>query len=173
MAYGVTKQSGGGIHVDSTPGRGSVFHLRFPVVDGEAEDLDDTAPVGKGEWRLTGTVLVVEDDASVRRVTGKILRRAGFQVHLVGDAEAGLRMLISDAPIDVVLTDLVLPGISGRALVERIREAGSEVPLVLMSGYDAESRSPSGGLPRDVGFLQKPFAPEDLVAAVRRALSTP
>ena len=72
------KQSGGGIHVRSEPGAGSVFHLRFPVVDGEAEDLEAGAPVRPSLERLTGTVLVVEDDDSVRQVAGRILQRAGF-----------------------------------------------------------------------------------------------
>ena len=82
-------------------------------------------------------------------------------------------MLKSGTPVDVVLTDLVLPGQSGRALVDRIRAAGSGLPLVLMSGYDADSPGHPGTLPRGVGFLPKPFDPDELLAAVRRALSKP
>ena len=87
------------------------------------------------------------------------------------NAQSGLDVLASDGTIDVVLTDLVLPGLSGRGLVDRVRETGSKVPFVLMSGYIGGSADHPETLPPDVVFLQKPFTPDELLAAVRTALS--
>ncbi|HUG37649.1 MAG TPA: PAS domain S-box protein, partial [Candidatus Limnocylindrales bacterium] len=173
MAYGVMKQSGGGVHVESTLGEGSSFHLRFPVSAQNAEPLDharlpSTSIVGAAG----GTVLVVEDDHAVRRITQRILERAGFTVTAAENAETAVELLDQLESVDVLLTDLVLPGMSGRALVDHVMKTAPEIPIVVASGYDQVSPEHKGDLPREVDFLQKPFTTEALVAAIRNAIAS-
>ncbi len=172
MAYGVMKQSGGSIHVESAPGQGTVFRLRFPVAEGEAEPLPgDTEPGWVHGDIPPGVAILVEDDDSVRRVSEKILTRVGLEVHSVSAAEEALDLLDRLDRVDIVLTDLVLPGMSGRKLVDRLRQRPDGVPVLVMSGYSADSPGHPAALPREATFLQKPFTPEELVTAVRSVLA--
>ena len=170
MAYGFVKQSGGTIHVRSEPGDGATFLLRFPVAEGEAEDVRSGAGARLGDVDVRGRVLVVEDDPDVRRVTARILERAGIEVDAVEDAETGRAELEDDGAYALLLTDLVLPGMSGRALVDWALRERPDLRVVVMSGYDKESPGHRGDLPSEIAFIQKPFTPEALVRAVRRAL---
>ncbi|MFP3948607.1 MAG: PAS domain-containing protein [Longimicrobiales bacterium] len=173
VSYGIVKQSGGAIHVDSRPGKGATFKIRFPPAHADAEsgptstpdDLEGTDPT------LTGSVLAIEDDPSVRRIVQRILQRAGMDATLAEDAETGLQILVERGEsFEVVLTDLVLPGMSGRGLLEEIRSRGLDVQVVVMSGYDHDSPGRRGVLPADVWFIQKPFSPEELIEVLGRAL---
>lgn len=171
VSYGIVKQSGGAIHVESKPGEGTTFKIRFPP----AEDADSAADPATGDRErhraITGRVLAVEDDPSVRRIVRRILERAGIEVEMAGDAETGLEILQeSGEDIEVVLTDLVLPGMSGRDLLEEIRERGLDPRVVVMSGYDRDSPGNRGDLPPDVEFIQKPFSPDELLEVLHAVL---
>lgn len=172
MVYGIVTQSGGTIRVESAPGEGATFLLYFPVAEGEAETLDEGAEAVADTPDLTGRILVVEDEEGVRRVVRATLERAGFEVVTMSDAESGLEALEEDGErSDLLLTDLVLPGTSGRSVIDRVRGKDAPLPIVAMSGFAEGSPGRRDGLPSGVFFIQKPFAPEDLVRVVREALA--
>ena len=169
MAYGIVKQSGGTIHVDSLPGYGTTFELRFPPAVGEvATEVVDEPPPPRGV--ATGTILVVEDDPAVRRVAGRTLRREGWDVCVAADAEQGMEILDDiGGQVSVLLTDLVLPGMSGRDLIDRVREQHPRVHCIAMSGYAEGSPERRIDLPAHVVFLPKPFTMEGLQRALAAA----
>ncbi len=177
MAYGFVRQSGGTIEVDSSPGEGTTFTLRFPSVDASPSAIEEQSTGGgaaKGT-ALVGRILLVEDDDAVRRVAVRILERSGLAVVAVDDAETALEELArEDAPgVDGVVTDLGLPGMSGRVLIDELHIRYPGLPVVLMSGYAADSPGRSGVLPPELPFVPKPFTPDDLVQTVREALDRP
>jgi len=167
-SYGIVQQSGGTIRVESTKGVGTTFVIRFPAAEGEVTPEGPVSQAPEPVDHATGTILLVEDDPSVRRVARKVLTRAGFEVEEAGDAEVGLAMLEAAAGrFDVVLTDLVLPGMGGRDLVDAIREHSSDQAVIVMSGYAAGSPGSRGELPPEIAFIRKPFTPEGLLGIVR------
>jgi two-component system, cell cycle sensor histidine kinase and response regulator CckA len=191
MVYGTVKQSGGNIEVESEPGQGARFLLRFPPADpasdGSAETAtEDTSNVSQ-RWtggasdsrsgRDAGTpsrqggcrILVVDDDSAVRRSVVRVLERSGFDCLEADEGEAALAILRNDPDVSAVLSDLVLPGLSGFELLERLRADRPELPLVAMSGYAEGAPTRAQALPPGVDFIEKPFASKDLVAAVEEA----
>jgi DNA-binding NtrC family response regulator len=117
---------------------------------------------------------VVEDDTHVRRVARRILERVGFEVWDVGDAESAMEILEEKADhYDLVLTDLVLPGMGGRELVDWVRDRFPGLRLVVMSGYAEGSPGKRKDLPEEVAFIQKPFSPDGLVDSIREQLAGP
>jgi len=173
MVYGFVTQSGGHIHLYSEPGSGTIFVLRFPVVAAAAVEGDRSrsAPApGPRTAAASGTILLIEDDPNVRRVAELLLVRGGFAVRTHSDGEAALEDLESGAPVAAVLTDLILPGIGGRVVLERIRARWPELPVVVMSGYAGRSSGHPGDLPPDVPFVQKPFSTHELVSILRSVI---
>jgi PAS domain S-box-containing protein len=173
MAYGIVKQSGGTIHVSSLPGHGTTFTLRFPPVRGESLSPVSVVEAGpRGE--VAGSILVVEDDPAVRRVSRRTLTREGLEVRVAADAESGLDILDEpDSRISFLLTDLILPGMSGRALLERVRRTHPNVRCIAMSGYAEGSPGSRVDLPTDVVFLPKPFTPDALMRALAAVADRP
>jgi two-component system, cell cycle sensor histidine kinase and response regulator CckA len=171
MVYGTVKQSGGSIIVESELGRGSTFVLRFPAMDAEG---DEPVRVGVAGPPVAGSrpaaILVIEDDVTVRRMVSTVLTREGFHVREVESAERGLEVLESISDIDLVLTDLVLPGRSGLALMEELAESRPELPLIMMSGYALGAFEKPLELPSGATFLRKPFRPDELTEAIESAL---
>ena len=170
MVYGIVKQSGGVIDVESEVGAGTTFTLRFPASEEEPEGLGVPEHGEEARRKITGKILLIEDDSSVRQVAERVLIRAGFEVRAEDNAEAGRRLLGEGRSFDLVLTDLVLPGMGGRELVDHVREAYPQVPVVVMSGYAEGSPGSRQDLPAEVGFIQKPFTPDGLLQAVREGL---
>ena len=170
--YGIVKQSGGFIFVSSRPGRGTTFTLYFPATLGKPQA--DTAKPKTVPSDLHGqeTILLVEDDARLRTLDERILAQYGYHV-LVAPAAADAIRICSDygGPIHVVLTDVVMPGGSGRTIGDWIAENRPETKLVYMSGYTDSAIARHGVLEPGIRFLQKPFSPEELVRKVREALS--
>ena len=173
MVYGMVTQSGGIVRVESEPGEGTTVTLGFPAVEEapETRDKSDRAP-GAAEADLQGRrVLIVEDQDAVRQITTRILERSGMVVLAVESGDRGVAELERDGDFDLVLTDLGLPGLSGRELVDQLRQTGGDVPILVMSGYASDSPGTQVNLPGDVEFLQKPFTPKTLIWKVRKILA--
>ena len=169
--YGIVKQSGGYIFVYSEPGMGATFKLLFPVVAGETS-VDVGKPKAAPE-RLEGTetVLVVEDDARLRALEERILKQRGYRVLVASTAADALRVCEAEqAPIDVILTDVIMPGGSGRTIGDWAAEHRPETKVIYMSGYTNNAIARHGVLDPDTEFLQKPFSPDALVRKIREVL---
>ncbi len=167
--YGVVVQSGGTIEVESAPGRGTTFVLRFGIAEGPVDGTPPPTPM-EVDALASGRVLLVEDDDAVARVAARVLDRAGFTVTRVRSAEAGIALLGEDDDFDVMVTDLVLPKASGVTLTHQVRARWPALAVVWMSGYADEEAGVGRPIPTDVPFVRKPFRPAELVLAVRRAL---
>ena len=168
--YGIVRQSGGHIGVRSAPGEGTTFEILFPAWSGELRPAPAKPPAAEatpgGE-----TVLLVEDDPGVRSLAREVLERAGYRVLAVADPEQALAAAGSHpGPIDLLLTDLVMPGMSGRRLAGLLRQRRPEAKVLYCSGYLDEGAALNGGLEPGTPFLAKPFRPADLLRAVREAL---
>ena len=164
--YGTVQQAGGHIWLDSAPGIGSSFKLYFPRVDAPASVA--ALPQSARAISETGTVMVVEDESSVRDMTSMVLRRAGYEVTPVGDGAEALERLIGLAePIDVLVTDVVMPGMSGIDLAEQVLDQYPAAGVVLLSGYTAETLDLDRVVTRGALFLSEPVGSNDLLDAVR------
>jgi len=178
MVYGTVKQSGGSIELESEPGRGTRFTLRFPVAhespDSPAEPAAHPPEPATREMArpdaTPGSILVVDDDPAVRRAVTRVLERSGFRVVGVEDAESGLACLATDSQFDAVLSDLVLPGMSGSDLLARLQVERPGLPLFAISGYVEGSPDRKDAIPPGVTFIQKPFSARELAAAVEAAV---
>jgi PAS domain S-box-containing protein len=167
--YGIVKQSGGHIAVESDLGAGTTFTIYLPATLEAAEPLDHERERTRVE-RGSGTVLLVEEDATVRALIGEVLRRRGYRL-LVADGAARALELVSThgGPIDMLITDIIMPGMSGIALADRIREARADISVLFMSGYADDTAIPDGFM-ESAAFLRKPFTPESLARKVRAVL---
>ena len=167
--YGIVKQAGGFIWVYSEPGQGTSFKIYLPEVDATAERT--TAVAGARAPRGTETVLLVEDAAAVRAVTKQVLERQGYVVLEAPDGEAALRLAQQHrGPIHLLLTDVVLPRVSGRELAERLTQVRPDMKVLYASGYTDDSVVRHGILELGTAYLQKPFSPESLARKVRNVL---
>ena len=168
--YGSAKQSGGFVWADSAPGRGTTVQVYWP----EMADAADPVAEPEGLPPLAGgneTVLIVEDEELVRALTVRVLRGFGYTCHQARDAAEALRMLEEPgARVDLVITDVVMPGMSGRDLGDRLAHLRPGIPVVYTSGFSDEDVIRRGMLEEGRPFLQKPFTPNDLARAVRQAL---
>ncbi len=169
--YGIVRQSGGTVWAESEPDRGTAITTYFPRTDraacaDEAGDGLGAAPVARG----TETVLVVEDEAAVRRLTTRVLARSGFRVLEASEPVEALELFrVHGAEVDLVLTDLVMPGMDGIRLAEILRERTPSLPVIFSTGYSAEALHPDRIGP-GAEILLKPFSPDALVRKVREVL---
>ena len=165
---GIVQQSGGFIWVYSEPNHGTCFKVYLPRVDAPPSQTDDVAG---GSLRGTETVLVVEDMAAVRAVTCQMLRRFGFTVHDAADGTTALELAQTIAhPIDLLLTDVVMPDINGRDLATQFQARRPHMKVLFMSGYTDDAVVRHGILQEGIAYLQKPFTPVSLVRKVREVL---
>jgi CheY-like chemotaxis protein len=168
--FGIVKQSGGHIWVYSEPGHGTTFKVYFPKVGGAAETLPPQRPAPESV-RGSETLLLAEDDDRVRAVAAQILRRHGYVVlEAVNAADALVVAEKQEWNIDLLLTDVVMPGQSGRLLAERLQRQRPETRVLYLSGYTDDAILQHGLLTSGVAFLQKPFTPDSLARKVRDIL---
>ena len=168
--YGIVTQSGGFIGVDSAPGRGTVFTIHLPLVQGEEDPAAPGARAGDGP-RGRETVLLVEDEPEVRALTRDILGMHGYRVlETAGPAEAEQMCRDHAGPIHALLTDVVMPQMSGRALATRLSPMRPAMRILYMTGYDNEALVGHGGPESGPALLTKPFTPAELAAKLRSVL---
>ncbi|MET8151845.1 ATP-binding protein [Actinoplanes sp. NPDC049668] len=168
-AYGIVTQAGGAVSLTSEPVLGTTVTVLLPAGAGEQEVAPAPEPVltaGHGE-----TLLVVEDEAALRDVAGRILSGAGYQVlSAEGGAEALELAALHDGAIDLLVSDVVMPGMLGKELAERLAHVRPDTRVLYMSGYAQPVLASQGTLDPGVALLEKPFTAADLLGAVRRRL---
>ena len=169
MVYGTLKQIGGFIFVDSELGRGTTFRLYFPPAI--KPPAPAPPPVARDDHPTgTETLLIVEDETAVRNLVASALRNDGYQLLLASSAEEALRMVEAHTgPIDLLLTDAIMPGKSGLELANQMVARQPGLPVIVMSGYTEENLAISG-LTERPALLQKPFTPRDLRRRIREVL---
>ncbi|MBA3975599.1 MAG: hypothetical protein C0504_15435 [Candidatus Solibacter sp.] len=171
IVHGIVEQSGGFVRIESEPGKGATFSVYLPSVQIEGEEPDPTLAVPAETGRET--VLLVEDEAEVRRYVAEVLAALGYQV-LQADG-AGQALLVSEKankPIDLLLTDVVMPLLSGKELAARLRPFQPRIQVLFMSGYADDSITAEEMNQQGAHFIQKPFGPNQLALAVRKALDS-
>jgi PAS domain S-box-containing protein len=168
MIYGFAKQSGGHVFIDSVVGKGTSVTLRLPRFEGEVEaDRDAQAtrshtPRGSGE-----TVLVVEDDEAVRQLVVEVLRELGYEAFEAADGEAALAAVQSARRLDLLITDVGLPGLNGRQLAEIARERHPDLGVLFMTGYTPQAADRPEFLGEGMEMVAKPFAMDALAVKIR------
>ena len=168
--YGIVKQSGGSIAVHSEPGKGTSFQIYLPRIAAETEVAESrqvpVAPPSGYE-----TVLLVEDEAMIRTMVGTVLRLHGYLVFEARDGPDALRVARDHAgPIHLLLTDVVMPGMSGREVAERLLSVRRDLKVLYMSGYTSEAMAHHGLSDAATEFIQKPFTPNALMQKVSETL---
>jgi two-component system, cell cycle sensor histidine kinase and response regulator CckA len=168
--YGIVKQSGGNIWVYSEVGRGTVFKIYLPQVDELADRLDERAEEEEAP-RGKETILLVEDDGEVRRLTASFLTEQGYKVLEASDESDAFPVCRGyNGPIKLMLTDVVMPGMNGRELARHLLSLRPEMKVLYMSGYTDDAIVHHGVLERGLEFLQKPFTLIGLAKKVREVL---
>jgi signal transduction histidine kinase len=170
MVYGIVQQSGGQVSVESEPGRGCAFRILLPRADTAATAAEPVPPAAlprsKGE-----TILVVEDEPAIRALACEMLEAHGYRTLAAGSGEEALGLAVRHAgPIDLLLTDVVMSGLTGPALAERFTVVRPQAHVLFMSGYAGDDLARRGASEDGSRFLPKPFSAETLVRRVREAL---
>lgn len=167
--YGIVKQSGGHIAVYSEPGRGATFKIYLPQI----EAVSDTRPSDRAEigavFGGNETILLVEDQTEVRNLAARILQQQGYHLLVAAHPEEAL-VLSEQTPIDLLITDVILPQMNGRDLADRLIQAHPEMKALYISGYTDKAMAQHGVLETGTNFLQKPFSPAALSRKVRAVL---
>ena len=170
MVYGIVKQSGGHIEVYSEVAKGTTFKLYFPTVNDPATPTTDGA-ARAAIRRGTETILLVEDQAGVLGLAQLALRNFGYRVVTAVDAADALRLIDQlKEPVDLLITDIVMPGLSGRELAESLLDRFSDLRVLYVSGYTEDVVVKHGLSHADLDFLRKPYSPRSLVAKVQEVL---
>jgi two-component system, cell cycle sensor histidine kinase and response regulator CckA len=172
MVYGMVTRVGGSVEVVSRPGEGTTVRVYLREADA-GDRASPPAPVAAGpdEGGAPGRIVIVEDEDAVRRMAFRVLERAGHEIQVFArPAEAEAYLSRADAPVDLLVTDVRMPELSGHDLADRVRRVHPELPILFVSGYPEEADLKARlGDPRSA-FLPKPFTPDALLGAVRRLL---
>ncbi|WP_313435235.1 ATP-binding protein [Stenotrophomonas sp.] len=169
MVYGFMQQSGGHIAIASSEGEGTVVTLFIPLDEapGAAAPGEPAAQIRRGAGQ---SILVVEDDAQVRMLVTVVLEDLGYHAQVVGDADAALPILASAQAIDLLVTDVGLPGMNGRQLAEIARQSRPSLPVLFMTGYAEKAQERASFLDEGMAMIAKPFLLDEFSAAVRTAM---
>jgi PAS domain S-box-containing protein len=167
--HGIVASCGGSVVVDSELGKGASFTVYFPGTDSGETAVEAPPPVARPH--SAETVLVVEDEAGLRELARRLLQRQGYTVLLAANAEEALQIFERNASVDVLLTDVVMPGASGPELVSRLMQQRPELKVIYMSGYNEESIVHHGVLVPGIAFLHKPFSAETLELKIAEVLA--
>ncbi|MCA9593314.1 MAG: PAS domain-containing protein [Myxococcales bacterium] len=167
--YGIVKQSGGYVWVYTEVDRGTVFKIYLPLAEGEAA-VDTAGGAGPRSGQGTESILLVEDERTVRRAAARILKKQGYSVLEAANGSEALAFCRREAPIDLVLTDIVMPDLSGKDLASVVKEIRPDVRVVYMSGYTEGTISHHAELGAGDAFLQKPFSSAALLEKIRSVL---
>lgn len=171
--HGIVTQSGGTIDVDTALGRGTTFRVSFPFHSASAVTPASVEVRLQGEDSTPATVLLIEDDHAVRASTSAMLSRLGYTVQEVASADEALTLIrAGEATWDVVVSDAMMPGMSGPELARIILKERPELPMVIMSGYAEDAVLGQGQVTANTVFVEKPFALEQLTQAIARAIRT-
>jgi two-component system, cell cycle sensor histidine kinase and response regulator CckA len=172
MVYGIVKQSGGYVWVYSEEGQGAAFKIYLPAVEQPVETSEPAAsPVEKLEG--SETILLVEDEISVRELISQYLRDIGHTVAEASDGSEALEVARRyQGPVHMLVTDMVMPKMSGRELADRLLQQNPQLKVLFISGYTSDSAARHGILEGEMAFLQKPFGLRDLARKIREVLNT-
>jgi two-component system cell cycle sensor histidine kinase/response regulator CckA len=168
------QQAGGAIYVYSEPGRGSVFKVYFPRIELPVEVAADRpkAPDLSRPPATDGVILLVEDESGVRAFAAQVLSAAGYKVVEAGNGVEALEIAARlEAPLALLLTDVVMPDLNGRVLADRLHTVHPNLPVLYTSGYTGDMVLRAGVMTEDAAFLQKPFTPEVLLERVQAMLT--
>ena len=175
MVHGIVNRSSGSIRVTSTKGKGTVFSIYLPQSNAsDSLELDSSSVSGPRLEGGTETILVVEDDESVRCLTRTILTHFGYNVIEAASAQTALQSFLEHRDrIHLVITDVVMPGMNGAVLVEQIQKLSPGIPILMISGYVGETATRKILMNAKVNFLQKPYDPNAFAIKVRELLDQP
>ncbi len=166
--YGIVTQNHGHLEVSSSPGRGSSFRIFLPAVAAPAVAAATAAPVAGPRARRGDAVLLVEDEPAVMRFTRRILERLGYVVLAAASGAEALRQARAhEGPIHLLISDVIMPAMSGWELSRQLLVDHPGMQILFMSGYTADVLAPHGVLSQEVAFIQKPFTGADLAARAR------
>jgi CheY-like chemotaxis protein len=172
MVYGFTRQSGGKVTIDSRVGAGTTVSIYLPKLEGDdfpvanRSQATPTPPVESPK-----TVLVVDDEPDVRALSAEVLREAGYNVIEANDGFAGLSLLESNCQVDMLVTDIGMPGMNGREMADRARRTRPELRVLYITGYAEKTAFPTGNVDPGSHLLIKPFAIQDLLARVAQIIA--
>ena len=172
--YGIVKQTGGFITVDSEPGKGTAFNIYLPrrKVDAVEAAPVEAAPAAARDVTGQDTILLVEDEEAVRSFAARALRMRGYQVLEAGGGEEALEIVKEQSgSIDLIITDVVMPNMDGPTMVRNVKALHPDLPVIFMSGYAEEAFRKNDQSSEDIHFLPKPFGLKQLAAKVKEVLS--
>jgi CheY-like chemotaxis protein len=168
--YGIVKQNNGHIRADSEPGKGTTFKIYLPRIKAD-EALEIEEQMDENRLKGSETILVVEDSKTLLKLTQKMLESYGYKVLTAQCANEAVEIFNGhDRPIHLLLTDVVMPGMSGRKLAAKIISKNPKVKVIYMSGYTDDTISKHGVLYDDIEFIEKPFSQKNMGLKVRRVL---
>jgi len=174
VVHGIVKQSDGHLELESVPGVGTTFKVYLPAEQGFAETPTESLSVAAKPVGGSETVLLVEDEEAVRQITVRLLEAFGYRVLKAASGEEALRLVEAGGnKIDLLMTDVVMPGMSGRELADALCSRDPGLKVLFESGYTDDAVVRHGVVHAEVVFLQKPFTPEALARKVREALERP